>query len=633
MKLFSLFFLIIALIGCQNHKSESSVTSTKDIDQLEQLLFSKRDSLKISPDGFQKKADQLSKKYNNDSDSLINAKLNFFKASYLNWEQEDSLSLLYYKKSIPILKHFEKQSYLMLIDGSFRQGAFAYRTEDYEAANRYFKQSVYYGEKYFNKDTLTHKYVLLAFGAYGSVNRILYNYEIAEQYLKKTIALCTTDGTFKSKLTAYSDLALVYNDLKKYPEAIEYNKKAELLALEFQQDRLPLVYNHFASIYYDRKDWNNVLLYLKKEYEANPETPQFDQAVNLSATYLNLNKAEMAKPYITYLEDAYRNSDLNELQRLQVLERLPKYYIQTKDFSKANVYFDAYTINQKTFYDTEKAAITEDYIKKYDLKEKEDKIDQLHQKNYYVEAKLNQKNTALFISLLIFLLLLTIAMTLYFQQRNRKLKLDKKLLIMEDTLLRSQMEPHFVFNALSSLQSLIYENQNQLAAKYLSKFARLLRLSLEHSRMKYVPFTEEIESIENYLELQKMRFSNKFSYTISGNAKALEDYSIPPLMIQPFVENAIYHGFAALDYHGELHIEFQQYPDYICFTIEDNGLGIEASKINSNKTKTSLSTAITMERLKSLDENKNKIDFLNIQKNEEKPGTTVILKMPYTRTH
>jgi len=204
---------------------------------------------------------------------------------------------------------------------------------------------------------------------------------------------------------------------------------------------------------------------------------------------------------------------------------------------------------------------------------------------------------------------------------------------MEDTLLRSQMEPHFVFNALSSLQGLIYEKQNQLAVKYLSKFAQLLRLSLEHSRMKFVPFKSEIESVENYLELQSLRFSNHFNYTISGNLEAVGSVSIPPLMIQPFVENAIYHGFANLDYVGELTIAFEKHPQWICFTITDNGAGITATKNNGNKTKTSLSTTITIERLKSLVDTKNKIDFLEIKDNPDAPsGTVVLLRLPYVQT-
>jgi sensor histidine kinase YesM len=204
---------------------------------------------------------------------------------------------------------------------------------------------------------------------------------------------------------------------------------------------------------------------------------------------------------------------------------------------------------------------------------------------------------------------------------------------MEDTLLRSQMEPHFVFNALSSLQSLIYENKNQMAVKYLSKFAQLLRLSLEHSRMKYVPFNKEIESIENYLELQKMRFGDSFTYHIEGDFKDSERYDIPPLMIQPFVENAIYHGFNGIDYVGQLKIKFEKHPEYICFTIEDNGVGMEKSKNNSNKTKTSLSTRMTVERLNSIYETKNRINFLEIKNNtDQKTGTVVILKLPFINT-
>ena len=130
-----------------------------------------------------------------------------------------------------------------------------------------------------------------------------------------------------------------------------------------------------------------------------------------------------------------------------------------------------------------------------------------------------------------------------------------------------------------------------------------------------------------------MRFSNTFDYTISGNRSDLENDAIPPMMIQPFVENAIYHGFANLDYQGALKIAFEKHADFVSFTITDNGSGIEASKNNTDKTKTSLSTTITIERLKSLVTTKNKIDFLEITNNpNEKSGTVIVLRMPYIQT-
>jgi hypothetical protein len=400
-----------------------------------------------------------------------------------------------------------------------------------------------------------------------------------------------------------------------------------------RKDMLPLVYNHFASVYHAKMDLKQTLYYFKKEHEADPETSETDKAINLSLVYLELHEIALARPLILFIEKEYLANRLIDYDRIQTLERLVKYYAEVKDFKRVAFYFNLYGQEIDKYTKDEQLATTEDFIKKYDLKAKEDKIEILNQKNKNAETKLDQQKIKFSFMLLLFLLVIALAISLYFQQRNKKLKLEKQLLIMEDTLLRSQMEPHFVFNALSSLQSLIYENKNQLAVKYLSKFAQLLRLGLEHSRMKFVPFKKEMDSIENYLELQKMRFGTSFNYHIEGDFKDFETCEIPPLMIQPFVENAIYHGFTDIAYTGELRITYKKYPEYICFTIEDNGIGFENSKNNANKTKTSLSTAMTVERLKSLYQVKNKIDFLEIKNNTgQKSGTTVILKLPFITT-
>ncbi len=628
LRLFIYIVLTGTFICCQNN---SVVLNNEKNDDLNRLFFHKG---KCSTASYHNKVETLLYQYKGNTDPLINAKLYYYQAKY-NYEKGlDSLATFYLKKSIPMLSRYESNNYLMLIDGMSIQGYLEYAAGNYNTAKQHYKQAVYFGEKYFTADTTSQKYSLAAFEGYGAVNRILNDYKTATKYINKTIELAEKYNDYERIISSNSDLALVYTDTKKYDLALFHIKKAETLALAKRKDLLPLVYNHFASVYHEKMDLNNTLRYFKKEFESDPSTSETDIAINLSLVYLEMHKIEFAKPYILYLEKEYLANRLLDYDRIQTLERLVKFYTDNKHFKKVAFYFKLYGEELDEYTKNEQTATTEDFIKKYDLKAKEDKIELLNQKNKNAETKLDRQKIKFSFIVVLFLLVVAFAISLFFQQRNKKLKVEKQLLITKDTLLRSQMEPHFVFNALSSLQSLIYENQNQLAVKYLSKFARLLRLSLEHSRMKFVPFADEIESIENYLELQQMRFSNQFDYTISGNMSTLENDSIPPMMIQPFVENAIYHGFANLDYKGELKISFDKHADFVCFTIADNGSGIEASKNNTDKTKTSLSTTITIERLKSLVDSKNKIDFLEITNNPNaKSGTVVVLRMPYIQTH
>ncbi len=627
----ALSLFIVLFIGCQNtsviHEKET------DIKRLEYTVIYKSDSLKDHLDSYKKSIDQLIEKHKDSKNKILQGKLNYFNSKYYYWKEQDSISDLFMRKSISSLSNDENHNYLMLIDGLSQQGRFEFNSGNYNTAKQYYKQAVYYSEKYFDRDSLTPKFAIAAFEGFGCVNRVLNKFELAQNYLEKTTDLAKKQKDTIRLITAISNLSLVYTDTGNLRIALAHIQKAETLALASNSEDLPMVYNYYASIYYEMKEWQQALFYLEKEFELDPEVSRIDKAINLSLIYLELQETDFAKPYIEFLEKEYVANHLNEYERVQTLERLVKYYTVKKDYSKIATYFTKYGQEQQDFYTKEQLAITEDFTKKYDLKAKEDQIKQLGQKNKIDENKLYQRNTTLLIIALTLFLFGSIAVLLYFQQRNKKLKLEKQLLIMEDTLLRSQMEPHFVFNALSSLQSLIYENKNQMAVKYLSKFAQLLRLGLEHSRMKFVPFKKEMDSIENYLELQKMRFGTSFSYHIELDFKDFDACEIPPLMIQPFVENAIYHGFTGIAYTGELKIKCEKYPEYICFTIQDNGIGLEKSKNNANKTKTSLSTAMTVERLRSLYQVKNKIDFLEIKNNtNKKSGTTVILKLPFITT-
>ncbi len=126
----------------------------------------------------------------------------------------------------------------------------------------------------------------------------------------------------------------------------------------------------------------------------------------------------------------------------------------------------------------------------------------------------------------------------------KKFRIEKENLELEQKLLRSQMNPHFIFNALISIQNFIYSNDTVNADKFLAKFSRLLRLILNNSRTRFITIDDEVQTISNYLELQKLRFDNKFDYSINiDSAINTEDTLIPPMLAQPFIENSIEHGF------------------------------------------------------------------------------------------
>ena len=187
-----------------------------------------------------------------------------------------------------------------------------------------------------------------------------------------------------------------------------------------------------------------------------------------------------------------------------------------------------------------------------------------------------------------------------FNVRLQKLKRKQEdkfiMLNMERKTLQAQMHPHFVFNSLTSLQSLIVDDKKIESQEFLAKFAKLMRLALNHSTKNYILLDEEIEILTQYMDLEKVRYSDKFNYQIINELVDL-DVEIPPMLIQPFVENSIKHGLANKEKEGRLLITFTKKDQFsfLCF-VEDNGTGRSAKENSVNQK--SLGIKLVKERLK-----------------------------------
>ena len=221
-------------------------------------------------------------------------------------------------------------------------------------------------------------------------------------------------------------------------------------------------------------------------------------------------------------------------------------------------------------------------------------------------------------------------------EEKEKLEMENTLLTLEQKALQLQMNPHFIFNALNSIQGLIVNNDHQKARTNLSRFAKLMRAILENSRSNTISLKQEISVLENYLSLEKFSRGDGFDYRIDLQLESDPDsIEIPPMLIQPFVENAIIHGISHLDRKGEIIITFIQKEDKLDCTILDDGIGITKSKeINLHRTKSHKSTALAVarERLKFLngiDNNGNNIVIEElVNKDGTVAGTKVFIQLP-----
>ena len=198
--------------------------------------------------------------------------------------------------------------------------------------------------------------------------------------------------------------------------------------------------------------------------------------------------------------------------------------------------------------------------------------------------------------------IISLFLLLYFQRK--RLKAEQKSILMEQRLLRTQMNPHFLFNSLASIQNYIINEKTDQASIYLSRFSQLVRNILDNSVEEYVPLEKEIETVQNYLELQMVRYAGKFDYNIDIDpAIDIDIVQIPPMLAQPFIENAIEHGIKHRETPGRIDVRFRLEDSLIRFEVEDDGVGREKAREIEAKhgvKHRSMATSITSDRLATI---------------------------------
>jgi anti-sigma regulatory factor (Ser/Thr protein kinase) len=192
--------------------------------------------------------------------------------------------------------------------------------------------------------------------------------------------------------------------------------------------------------------------------------------------------------------------------------------------------------------------------------------------------------------------------------------------------LRSQMNPHFIFNCINSIDALIQSNDKYRATIYLNKFAKLIMNVLDSSKQDTVTLSKDLDTLKLYIELEQLRHEDKFTANIvADEALLLEDFEVPPLIIQPFVENAILHGLRyRSDNRGQLSISVSKQGDYLLYQIEDNGVGRNSANDSIQKGKTSYGIDMSNERVKLFNvEEKASVTIIDLFDQDEPAGTKV----------
>ena len=278
---------------------------------------------------------------------------------------------------------------------------------------------------------------------------------------------------------------------------------------------------------------------------------------------------------------------------LSELAALKKDYKNSLMYYKLAEEFDEKISNERT------TQYVNDLIIKYDTEKKNNQIQVLAKRNEIARLNFHNERNIWLISLV---LLFLSGLVFYFLYRHRFLKNEKQILTLEQELLRIQMNPHFIFNALNSIKLYIINNEQKNAVHYLNKFSKLIRKILDASSVKETSLAEELETMNLYLSIENIRFANEIKYeTIVDPSIQLETIKVPPLVLQPFLENAIWHGLSSKKGTKNISISVKQSSkDYIEINILDNGIGRkESAKIKANKVinRKSIGIELTRERL------------------------------------
>ncbi len=275
-----------------------------------------------------------------------------------------------------------------------------------------------------------------------------------------------------------------------------------------------------------------------------------------------------------------------------------------------------------------------DMISRYNIEKKNNEIELINKDYEIVKLKLRKNQTRLLIGSFALIFLTGVFYILY---RQYQLKNDKKLLTLEQSMLRSQMNPHFLFNSLNSIKLYIINNDKKNAVHYLNKFSKLVRKILEASSLKEIPLAEELETVQLYMNIENIRFSNEINFkTTIDKDIDIHTIKIPSLILQPFLENALWHGLSSKE--GEKNIDLHVSKgngNSIYIIITDNGVGRDAAEIIKKRKilkRKSVGIEITKERLSNFAKDyQNTFDVTIIDlfdKDKNATGTKVVLHIP-----
>lgn len=385
-------------------------------------------------------------------------------------------------------------------------------------------------------------------------------------------------------------------------------------------------FNNIGAHFHSANKLDSALYYLERALSMHElsgrKTFQAVTSGNIALVYLDMEEHEKSVEYIE--KSIAIGKEVGELKEVaNMMSYAAEIHYSNGQYKKAYDYFELAKQMNDTLLSEKKIEQILDIKEKYETEKKAQEISMLKKERDASEAKSRLVDTVIIFSIGIILLLVILGMFIFKQRKARE---QQRKVELEQKVLRAQMSPHFIFNSLNSIQRIFIEGDEDLANDYISDFGKLLRIIMENSGKDQVSLKSEIETLKLYLDIEMIRLDGKieYSFDIDPNLDQFNNF-IPPLIVQPFVENAIWHGILPKegDEKGEIRIYIErQSNQFLKCVIVDNGIGIEQSrKLKANSSHKSKGMSITQERLGT------KVQAKEI----ESGGTEIILTIPLNK--
>jgi tetratricopeptide (TPR) repeat protein len=497
----------------------------------------------------------------------------------------------------------------------------------------------------------------------GHVYSAQKDFQKALVYYLQSLKICDDKLDKRGAEIATGDIGNIYSALanaakdrgdstiasENFTNALLYFVRAAALAGELGiKDHAAVWLGNIGNLYQSKKDYDKAISYFFDELKVVKDIDPLNTAItygNIGDNYYHRKKFHEAEKY--YLTSLGMSDSLRDLEGiLEINQSLSRLYGETNNYKKALTHYKLAMAAKDSLFNAGK---TEEITRKeiaYD-QEKKDAVQKVEQERRDAESKSRlEKQKWLTYSIgsgAVIIFLASISIFIFYkrkrdaEQKQKETFLSLQVSETEMKALRSQMNPHFIFNALQSIQTFLLSHRSEEANAYLLKFAKLMRLVLENSQHSEVPLKDDMQALELYMQLESIRLRHAFTYQFHIDSSVdVENDSIPPLILQPFVENAIWHGLQYKPEPGHINIFIKKINNALFATVEDNGVGRDMSKEVSQPMllkRESLGMKLTGERLKILNELKNveaQFNITDLFTTDKKPaGTKVELLLPF----